>query len=72
MKKIVILALAIALILPLISCVGNGSKEDGGKETRAETETETAPSALIVPQDGTYMALDEADEPQISIDSEDK
>ena len=31
MKKIVILALAMALILPLISCAGNKDKKDGGK-----------------------------------------
>ena len=73
MKKIVILALAMALILPLISCAGNKDKKDGGKETRAETETETetAPSGLIVPQDGTYMALDSNEDMYFTLDSDD-
>ncbi len=66
MKRIVILALAVALILPLISCAGNKDKKDGGKESGAEM------ADVTILQDGTYMALDEADEPQISIDSEDK
>ena len=75
MKKIVILALAMALILPLISCAGNRNKETSGKETRAETETETetetAPSGLIVPQDGTYMALDSNEDMYFTLDSDD-
>ncbi|MBQ3901005.1 MAG: hypothetical protein II736_04705, partial [Clostridia bacterium] len=73
MKKIVILALAMALILPLLSCAGNGSKEDGGKEsgTETETETETAPSGLIVPQDGTYMVLDSNEDMYFTLDSDD-
>ena len=41
MKKVVILALALTLILPLVSCAGNKDKRDGRKETGAETETET-------------------------------
>ncbi|MBR3991192.1 MAG: hypothetical protein IKI91_03565 [Clostridia bacterium] len=55
MKRIVILALAMALILPLISCAGNKDKKDGGKETGtgAETETETGPEAVTL-RSGLY------------------
>ena len=57
MKRIVLLALAMALILPLISCAGNRNKEAGGKENGAETETEaeteTVPAAATL-RSGLY------------------
>ena len=77
MKRIVILALAMALILPLISCAGNKDKEDGGKETGAETEaeaeTETGPEAVTL-RSGLYYPdganLEEFPVPYIEIDME--
>ena len=73
MKRIVILALAMALILPLISCAGNKDKETSGKESGAETETETGPEAVTL-RSGLYYPdganLEEFPIPYIEIDME--